>query len=627
MSQPEMNANRENWWQCLRFTKVFEGFSSAMQLGKLGLAVGAILVIFLAGWIMDGLTPDGSLVVVEAGGNGAMTELSAYAQAQRGSRSQKYEEFRSNAQRANEERLARILVQLELERSDDRARETVATGDVLDEIEDKYEKELDSAMELLGSLYEDSAERIDDNYAEASEDADSSEEALLVKQRDAELAKVESAFLGLFESLTGQGEVRANYCQPWINELVAIDPGATDKRKARAEENRDQLEEAVQLAEAYQLAQVTRGRGIFCTLVDFNSARFHGAVNALIFERDLGKTGQEIWQVMLSVCWLGRFHCIYAVIFGAIWLAVWSIAGGAICRITALRSARDERIGPVRALQFSLEKFWGFFSAPLVPLGIVAAICVVIVVCSILGAIPGIGEILVGIFMGLTLVGGFVITLMLVGLIAGMNLMYPTIAVEGSDGFDALSRSFSYVRARPWRMAFYTLVAAVYGAICYLFVRFFAYIMLVAVHSAVGASTNMDGASLISIKGKLDAIWPAPTFADLQPAINWMGLSFTEQVSALLIMLWVALVVGSVMGFVVSFFFSVNTKIYFLLRHYVDATDMEDVYVDQDLEEITAGAEVAEPAAAESVAEVKETPGEPADSPSESDSEEKPKSP
>ena len=62
-------------------------------------------------------------------------------------------------------------------------------------------------------------------------------------------------------------------------------------------------------------------------------------------------------------------------------------------------------------------------------------------------------------------------TLVLLGTVGGFNLMYPTIAVEGSDSFDAISRTFSYVYARPWRMLFYTLVAIVYGALCYLFVR------------------------------------------------------------------------------------------------------------------------------------------------------------
>src|SRR4029079_17405138 len=92
----------------------------------------------------------------------------------------------------------------------------------------------------------------------------------------------------------------------------------------------------------------------------------------------------------------------------------------------------------------------------------------------------------VSILFVLALVVGFVITLVALGTVGGFNLMYPTVAVEGSDSFDAISRSFSYVFARPWRMLFYTAVAIAYGALTYLFVRFFIYIVLAVTHFFVG---------------------------------------------------------------------------------------------------------------------------------------------
>src|SRR6185503_11482657 len=86
-------------------------------------------------------------------------------------------------------------------------------------------------------------------------------------------------------------------------------------------------------------------------------------------------------------------------------------------------------------------------------------------------SLPGIGPVFLvvtaAIFV-LILAAGFVMTLVLLGTFGGFNLMYPTIAVEGSDSFDAISRSFSYVYARPWRMVFYTVVAVVYGALTYM---------------------------------------------------------------------------------------------------------------------------------------------------------------
>ena len=126
-------------------------------------------------------------------------------------------------------------------------------------------------------------------------------------------------------------------------------------------------------------------------------------------------------------------------------LAIWSLVGGAICRIAALEVARDERISPKTALSFARRKFLGFLTAPLLPYALIIVIGVFLMLGGLLGAIPYIGEIIAGAGMVLALMGGFIIALVIIGLIAGVSLMWPTIAVEGSDSFDAMSRSYSYV--------------------------------------------------------------------------------------------------------------------------------------------------------------------------------------
>src|SRR5690606_18437347 len=112
----------------------------------------------------------------------------------------------------------------------------------------------------------------------------------------------------------------------------------------------------------------------------------------------------------------------------------------------------------------------------------------------------------------LALLGGFVMALLVIGALGGGSLLWPTIAVEGSDGFDAMSRSYSYVYSRPWRAAFLAAVAIVYGAICYLFVRLVVFLILVTTRCFVGIPLSWPdryetGAQTAT---KLDAIWPAP---------------------------------------------------------------------------------------------------------------------
>src|SRR5580704_2740132 len=83
------------------------------------------------------------------------------------------------------------------------------------------------------------------------------------------------------------------------------------------------------------------------------------------------------------------------------------------------------------------------------------------------------GDILGGLLWPLVLLAGLIMAVVLVGLV-GYPLMYTTISAEGSDSFDALSRSYSYVYQAPWQYLWYGLVATLYGAALVFFVGFMA---------------------------------------------------------------------------------------------------------------------------------------------------------
>ena len=56
---------------------------------------------------------------------------------------------------------------------------------------------------------------------------------------------------------------------------------------------------------------------------------------------------------------------------------------------------------------------------------------------------------------------GLLMALLLLGLLFGWPLMWGTISTEGTDSFDALSRSYAYLFQRPLHYLFYALVAAI----------------------------------------------------------------------------------------------------------------------------------------------------------------------
>ena len=298
------------------------------------------------------------------------------------------------------------------------------------------------------------------------------------------------------------------------------------------------------------------------------------------------RQGFLYWVLMTyhGFVWLLCVHWVYATILLIVLMAVWALFGGAIHRIAALHAAREEKISMCQALRFSAGKFGSFFTAPLIPLG-------VILFCGGLLALGGFafGNYLGGIFMGLlfllALPLGLVIAFLLTGLVAGGSLMYPTIAVEGSDSFDAISRSFSYVMARPFRAVFYGLAALVYGVVTYLFVRLFAFLMLASMHMFIKWGVFASGDAVSPDADKLDVIWTAPKFDSLIGPFSWSAMRGTESVGAFMIGIWVFLVAGMVAAYLVSYFASSTTIVYLLIRRKVDATDLDDVYVEEAEEE------------------------------------------
>ncbi|MHC4185057.1 MAG: hypothetical protein ACYSUC_06545 [Planctomycetota bacterium] len=334
--------------------------------------------------------------------------------------------------------------------------------------------------------------------------------------------------------------------------------------------NPDQLEDFVEGNKEFD----NERRGVFSTLWQFARERFHGALYSL-FAFDIPGVAKNIGGYFKAVVWAFRYHFIYCIIFGAIKLAIISVAGGAICRMAALQLAQGEKPGLTEALRFSTRKFLSFFTAPLLPIAIILFIGLFVFLLGLVGNIPRIGELIMGIFMPLALIAGSLIAILLIGAVAGFNLMFPAVAYEGSDCFDAMSRSFNYIYSRPWRMGFYTALAVVYGAICYVFVRFFAFLLLLVTHWLLQLGVWVESSNQVN---KLAVIWSGPSFANLLGSAGLEPAKWSESFAAFLVYLFLLLVIGLVVSFVVSFYFSANTIIYSLMRNRVDNTSLEDIY-------------------------------------------------
>jgi hypothetical protein len=264
-------------------------------------------------------------------------------------------------------------------------------------------------------------------------------------------------------------------------------------------------------------------------------------------------------------------------------LAVWAVVGGAVTRMTAVRVAREEGVPLSKALRFSFSKWPSNATCLLIPFGVLVLLAVL---CGLPDGlvlmVPYAGEVVVGLFWGLSLVFFFLLALVFVGGAFSVGLQWPTIAAEGSDSFDAISRSISYLSSRPWRYLFYSLFAAVYGCLTFIFVKFLVFVTLFIAHTSVHVFTWGAGGA----PNKLVRLWDAPTLANPWPqaGVSADAMFGAEATAAHFFQFWIWVLLGMMVAWLFSFFFTSQTVIYFLLRKIVDATDMEEVYVEESEE-------------------------------------------
>ena len=243
--------------------------------------------------------------------------------------------------------------------------------------------------------------------------------------------------------------------------------------------------------------------------------------------------------------------------------AVWAFFGGAISRIAALQIAREEQIGLRPALKHAREKFLAYFSAPLLPL---VGVLLVTLLTALIGLLmrSDVGLLIAGLIWPLVLIGGLLMGIFLLGLFFGWPLMWGAISTEGSDSFDALSRSYSYVYQRPYHYLFYAIVASFLGVLGGLLVYYFASAVF---HLSLWAAS-----------------WGCGDRCGSTPVKRPMGTGSLSTVGgwgAKLIGFWIGCVRLVAVGFAYSYFWTASTTIYLLLRYHVDGTEMDEVYLDE----------------------------------------------
>ncbi len=566
MPEQPTEIRRVAWSQVFPFIRLFRTFGLAANSTRLALAFLCILTIYIGARILDQVwiaAGSGVALTTEslAGPTQAITEIDVYATGT----SEGLELWRSLRDRQQEQAAERVAAFEE----DDKTPDLAAAGDLVDQW-------LDQRIEQIN----------------ADEDATSDEQA--AQREEAYLAADVLRFSLAGKDLAPLG--RATSAQNAIGLLSPADATA---------EQQQQLVRAISYREAKRQLDRCTPRGPFAVLMEYDMRCLAAGIQG-VFAGRLGTSGgvnspePALLGCMISVgagsSWLITQRPCYAAMFGIMKLVIVGLFGVAICRHSAVQSARDESIGFTAAIKFARGKWKESILAPLIPIGIIIIGAVCLLAGGLIGAIPAVGHVVSGVLYGLALLGGFALALVFIGFVLGAHLMWPTIAVESSDAFDAVQRGFGYIGQRIWNAAFYGVALMVYGAISVAMVRLIAMLVLKLTHAFTGIGIGFFGhltSSQTATVSKLDAMWSMPEWSEL-PLLPMAGrvpfwgefalapLSGTEMVAMWLIACWVFMLVTLVAAFIISFYFCGVTEVYFLLRRDVDATDWEEIYYEED---------------------------------------------
>ena len=289
----------------------------------------------------------------------------------------------------------------------------------------------------------------------------------------------------------------------------------------------------------------------------------HGVLPTLSSQVDRLPTPVRDLLLLLSKPWnpLATSRQFVGSLFRCIWfLLVWSIFATAITRYVALRLVDEEQPSFRDALRFGTQKWPATFnSAAFVFFGIVAL--------AIPGALLGLimrfdwGLAVVGVLWPLILLGAVVLAILGIGLAAGWPLMVAAVGVERGDSFQAISTAFSYLYQRPIHFAFYGFISCVLAVLGFFAAGLFAdTTVLFALWAGSFGMGHDRTADVIGAMAKRGA----------DPRWGIQALQFwTNSLRVLL---------GS---FGWGFFWSIAPAIYLLLRQSVDATELDEIVLEE----------------------------------------------
>ena len=259
-----------------------------------------------------------------------------------------------------------------------------------------------------------------------------------------------------------------------------------------------------------------------------------------------------------------------------IWtIAVWGLFGGAIARIAALALCREERIGPIAAIKAAATRWTATVGAPTFSFTLIVAAGIPLLIAGWmmrLDFFAAVGGLLWIVALGFGIVGAALALLHLIG----FPFMWATVAVERTDAFDAVSRSWAYTYSRPLHLAIFIVFASAIGFLAE------AMLVLLAQWGVAGTTYGLSWGAGAERVAELTTNPPAQQGLMLGFAIDGVAA-------------WNSLILAIPKSFAMGYLWCVGVAIYLLMRRMVDSTEIDEAAFDDGSPEPSIPKLVADP--------------------------------
>lgn len=299
--------------------------------------------------------------------------------------------------------------------------------------------------------------------------------------------------------------------------------------------------------------------------------------------RELIAAGRD---VLMTASWLVSMHSVYAILFGLGCIGIWGFVGVGISRGVALSIARGDEPTIVEYFDACKGMWMQAATAPLIPVLIILMAAIGLWVFGLIGAIPFVGGLFVGLLFPLVILGGAVMAMALVLGTAAIPMTSCGIAASGEDAMDSLGKAVSFVFSRPVKTLLYYLVAFVIGVITFAAIKWLISLSLWCGGNVIGMTMDVGPASVTTMPansvdpGRLEAMWTPPSPAGGTPfygTFPGFDVAGASEAARGLIWFWLVLTWSTLAAFAVSYFFTSAGIAWFLLRRQVDHTDITEV--------------------------------------------------